>query len=65
MEHAHNPEGSIGRSSPPGSSQRPERNLTLLFISTAVLLAFVGSTIGTLFLGQLAGLPIESGAGLF
>ncbi|MDG7004387.1 MAG: hypothetical protein JRN41_03070 [Nitrososphaerota archaeon] len=65
MEHPHNPEGSIGRSSPPGSSQRPERNLTLLFISTAVLLAFVGSTIGTLFLGQLAGLPIESGAGLF
>ena len=65
VERSHSPEVSNGRPSPPRSSQRPERTLTLLFISTGVVLAFIGSAIGALFLGQLSGLPIESGAGLF
>ena len=52
-------------SPPPKTSQRPERALTLLSISTGILLAFISSTVGALFLGQLSGLPIEAGASLF
>ena len=49
----------------PKAAQRPERTLTLLSVSTGVVFAFIGSTVGALFLGQLSGLPIEAGASLF
>ncbi len=39
--------------------------LTLLSVATGVVFAFIGSTVGALYLGLLSGLPVDAGAGLF
>jgi len=57
---------SAGPQPPPAKpTQRPERTLTLLLVSTGITLAFIGSTVGALMLGELSGLPVEAGLSLF
>ena len=46
-------------------SELPERRLTLFLISTAIVLGFVGSTIGAFTLGHLSGVPTNFSIGLF
>ena len=55
---------SPGQSTPPKALQRPERTLTLLCVSTGILLAFIGTTVGALYLGMLSGVPV-GGTSLF
>ena len=55
---------SPGQTTPARALLRPERTLTLLCVSTGVILAFIGSTVGALYLGVLSGLPV-GGANLF
>ncbi|HZW55737.1 MAG TPA: nitroreductase/quinone reductase family protein [Nitrososphaerales archaeon] len=43
----------------------PERRLTLLFITTAILLAFVGTTLGAFTLAHLSGVQTDLGLGFF
>ncbi|MDG6983824.1 MAG: hypothetical protein JRN28_04685, partial [Nitrososphaerota archaeon] len=48
-----------------GHAQRPERTLTELFVVTGIAFAFIGSTVGALYLGQLSGVQVGSATGLF
>ena len=48
-----------------GSSDHPEKKLTLLLTSTGVLFGFIGSTIGTFSLAHLSGVPTDFSIGLF
>jgi len=43
----------------------PSRRLTLLFIATAGLLAFFGTTVGAIMLASLSGVPVVLGLTLF
>ncbi|MDG7007550.1 MAG: hypothetical protein JRN06_04825 [Nitrososphaerota archaeon] len=45
--------------------QRPERRLTILFLATAVILGFAGTTLGALMLAYLSGVPSNAGLSLF
>ncbi len=49
----------------PNNLEKPERRLTLLLISTAIIFALVGTTLGALTLAHISGLPTSLGLGLF
>ena len=49
----------------PNNLEKPERRLTLLLIFTAIIFAFLGSTLGSLTLAHISGLPTSLGLGLF
>ncbi|HKW05881.1 MAG TPA: nitroreductase/quinone reductase family protein [Nitrososphaerales archaeon] len=57
----------IGIASGPGlrALEHPERNLTLLFISTSIVLAFVGTSLGAFTLADLSGVSTNLGKSLF
>ncbi len=48
-----------------GLPKRPERRFTILLLSTAVFLGFVGTLEGALMLANLAGAPTDVGLSLF
>lgn len=45
--------------------QHPERRLTILMIATALMFAFIGTTLGALTLAHLSGVPTNFGLGFF
>ncbi len=49
----------------PKNLEKPERRLTLLLISTAVIFAFVGTTLGALTLAHISGVPTSLGLAYF
>ncbi|MDG6999550.1 MAG: nitroreductase family deazaflavin-dependent oxidoreductase [Nitrososphaerota archaeon] len=49
----------------PSNSQKPERRLTILLISTAVLFAFIGTSLGAFMLAHISGVPTGLGLGYF
>ena len=57
----------IGIASGPGlrALEHPERNLTLLLISTSIVLAFVGTSLGAFTLADLSGVSENLGQSLF
>src|SRR5487761_176443 len=58
----------IRPNSPLSNSHRPEnpeRRLTILLISTAIIFAFIGSTLGAFALAHISGVPTDLGLGFF
>lgn len=71
LEAETNPRKTVGNplhstSAPPVRElEHPERKLTILMISTAIIFAFIGTVLGVLTLAHLSGIPTSLGLGFF
>ena len=63
--HRPSGDGSVADQPPLRQLPHPERYLTILFIATAILLAFIGTTLGAFTLANLAGAPTTLALDLF